>query len=281
MRYWTSPGLRASVTLARSHSVHLCSRRPWPWERTSPRDTFFSSSASARPRARPTRMLPLCVTACSPQGLRSVTLLGTLSPPQQAWSSIVHRARQVVLIVPGSTRPRTDRLADGPLSHAAGWPWAGPRGRTQMPSSWGSRSPQSTPSTTKSQWRRNSIKPCQHSAWPWPFAPGLTTVAGALLGRAASRRVLTPLAEVTTAAVKVSAGDMNTRLSDTGTGSRSTRGRVQQHDRRPQRPHPARRPVRSQRQPRAPDTGDDLDDQSQPAPERNRPLTEGAARRRH
>ena len=45
---------------------------------------------------------------------------------------------------------------------------------------------------------------------------GLTTVAGALLGRAASRRVLTPLAEVTTAAVKVSAGDMNTRLSDTG-----------------------------------------------------------------
>jgi signal transduction histidine kinase len=45
---------------------------------------------------------------------------------------------------------------------------------------------------------------------------GLTTVAGALVGRAASRRVLAPLAEVTTAAVKVSVGDMNTRLSDTG-----------------------------------------------------------------
>ena len=43
----------------------------------------------------------------------------------------------------------------------------------------------------------------------------LTTIAGALLGRAASRRVLAPLAEVTTAAVKVSAGDMNTRLGDT------------------------------------------------------------------
>jgi signal transduction histidine kinase len=45
---------------------------------------------------------------------------------------------------------------------------------------------------------------------------GLTTIAGALVGRAASRRVLAPLAEVTTAAVKVSAGDMNTRLGDTG-----------------------------------------------------------------
>jgi signal transduction histidine kinase len=44
---------------------------------------------------------------------------------------------------------------------------------------------------------------------------GLTTVAGALLGRAASRRVLAPLGEVTTAAVKVSAGDMSTRLRDT------------------------------------------------------------------
>ncbi len=43
----------------------------------------------------------------------------------------------------------------------------------------------------------------------------LTTAAGALLGRAASRRVLAPLAEVTTAAVRVSAGDMSTRLSDT------------------------------------------------------------------
>jgi signal transduction histidine kinase len=43
----------------------------------------------------------------------------------------------------------------------------------------------------------------------------LTTVAGALLGRAASRRVLAPLGEVTTAAVRVSAGDMTTRLGDT------------------------------------------------------------------
>lgn len=44
---------------------------------------------------------------------------------------------------------------------------------------------------------------------------GLTTIAGALLGRAASRRVLAPLAEVTTAAVKVSAGDMKIRLGNT------------------------------------------------------------------
>ena len=36
-----------------------------------------------------------------------------------------------------------------------------------------------------------------------------------LRGRAASRRVLAPLGEVTTAAVRVSAGDMSTRLSDT------------------------------------------------------------------
>jgi signal transduction histidine kinase len=43
----------------------------------------------------------------------------------------------------------------------------------------------------------------------------LTTVAGALLGRAASRRVLAPLGEVTTAAVRVSAGDMSTHLKDT------------------------------------------------------------------
>ena len=45
---------------------------------------------------------------------------------------------------------------------------------------------------------------------------GLTTVAGALLGRGASRRVLAPLGDVTTAAVRVSAGDMTTHLSETG-----------------------------------------------------------------
>ncbi|HCB04106.1 MAG TPA: two-component sensor histidine kinase [Nocardioides bacterium] len=44
---------------------------------------------------------------------------------------------------------------------------------------------------------------------------GLTTVAGALLGRAASRRVLAPLSEVTTAAVRLSAGDLDTRLGPT------------------------------------------------------------------
>jgi signal transduction histidine kinase len=42
-----------------------------------------------------------------------------------------------------------------------------------------------------------------------------TTLAGAMLGRAASRRVLAPLADVTTAAVKVSAGDLDTRLDRT------------------------------------------------------------------
>lgn len=44
---------------------------------------------------------------------------------------------------------------------------------------------------------------------------GFTTVAGAVVGRAASRRVLAPLEQVTTAAVRVSAGDLTTRLGDT------------------------------------------------------------------
>jgi signal transduction histidine kinase len=43
----------------------------------------------------------------------------------------------------------------------------------------------------------------------------LTTVASAVLGRAASRRVLAPLGDVTSAAVRVSAGDLSTRLSNT------------------------------------------------------------------
>jgi two-component system sensor histidine kinase MtrB len=43
----------------------------------------------------------------------------------------------------------------------------------------------------------------------------LTTVAGAGLGRAASRRVLTPLTDVTRAAVDISAGDLERRLRDT------------------------------------------------------------------
>ena len=44
---------------------------------------------------------------------------------------------------------------------------------------------------------------------------GLTTIAGALLGRAASRRLLTPLGDVTTAAVQVSGGELDTRLPPT------------------------------------------------------------------
>lgn len=43
----------------------------------------------------------------------------------------------------------------------------------------------------------------------------ITTVAGAGVGRLASRRVLTPLQDVTTAAVRVSAGDLSTRLGTT------------------------------------------------------------------
>jgi signal transduction histidine kinase len=43
----------------------------------------------------------------------------------------------------------------------------------------------------------------------------LTTVGGAVLGRAASRRVLQPLEEVAGAAVQVSAGDLETRLRET------------------------------------------------------------------
>jgi signal transduction histidine kinase len=43
----------------------------------------------------------------------------------------------------------------------------------------------------------------------------LTTIGGALLGRAASRRVLAPLDQVTTVAVRVSAGDLDARLPAT------------------------------------------------------------------
>ncbi|GAW52250.1 MULTISPECIES: HAMP domain-containing sensor histidine kinase [unclassified Nocardioides] len=43
----------------------------------------------------------------------------------------------------------------------------------------------------------------------------LTTIAGAGLGRTASRRVLAPLRDVTSAAVRVSGGDVTTRLKDT------------------------------------------------------------------
>jgi signal transduction histidine kinase len=43
----------------------------------------------------------------------------------------------------------------------------------------------------------------------------LTTVGGAILGRAASRRVLQPLGEVAGAAVQVSAGNLETHLRDT------------------------------------------------------------------
>lgn len=43
----------------------------------------------------------------------------------------------------------------------------------------------------------------------------LTTVAGALLGRAASRRVLAPLGDVTSAAVRISSGDLDARLDPT------------------------------------------------------------------
>jgi len=44
---------------------------------------------------------------------------------------------------------------------------------------------------------------------------GVTTLGGAALGRAASRRLLAPLHEVTGAAVRVSAGDLDTRLQAT------------------------------------------------------------------
>lgn len=44
---------------------------------------------------------------------------------------------------------------------------------------------------------------------------GITTVCGALLGRTASRRVLAPLGDVTSAAVRVTAGDLSTRLDST------------------------------------------------------------------
>ena len=44
---------------------------------------------------------------------------------------------------------------------------------------------------------------------------GLTIAAGALLGRYASRRVLSPLTEVTGAAARISGGDLSARLGDT------------------------------------------------------------------
>lgn len=43
----------------------------------------------------------------------------------------------------------------------------------------------------------------------------LTTMAGVLLGRAASRRVLAPLGDVTSAAVRISSGDLDARLDPT------------------------------------------------------------------
>ena len=43
----------------------------------------------------------------------------------------------------------------------------------------------------------------------------ITTLAGALLGRAASRRVLAPLGDVTRAAVRISSGDLDARLEPT------------------------------------------------------------------
>ena len=45
-----------------------------------------------------------------------------------------------------------------------------------------------------------------------------TTLGGALLGRLAARRVLAPLNKVTSAAAKISAGDLDTRLSPTDDG---------------------------------------------------------------
>lgn len=44
---------------------------------------------------------------------------------------------------------------------------------------------------------------------------GLTTAAGALLGRVASRRVLSPMTDVASAAASISGGDLSTRLRDT------------------------------------------------------------------
>ncbi len=44
---------------------------------------------------------------------------------------------------------------------------------------------------------------------------GVTTLAGALLGRAASRRVLAPLGEVTSAAARISSGEQSIRLEGT------------------------------------------------------------------
>ncbi|MBZ5740650.1 sensor histidine kinase [Nocardioides mangrovi] len=44
---------------------------------------------------------------------------------------------------------------------------------------------------------------------------GLTTIGGAIVGRTAGRRVLAPLEEVTSAAVRVSAGDLTTHLGTT------------------------------------------------------------------
>jgi signal transduction histidine kinase len=51
--------------------------------------------------------------------------------------------------------------------------------------------------------------------WALVVCAALTTAGGALLGRAASKRVLQPLGAVAGAAVQVSAGDLKTRLDET------------------------------------------------------------------
>ena len=106
-----------------------------------------------------------------------------------------------------------------------------------------------------------------------------TTLAGALVGRAASRRVLAPLGDVTSAAVKVSAGDMEARLGDTDDPDLvASGGRVQPHGRRPSRTDPDGCAVRGGRQPRAPNSRHHADDQSQPSAARAGTDSPGRAR---
>ena len=103
---------------------------------------------------------------------------------------------------------------------------------------------------------------------------GLTTVAGAVLGRGASRRVLTPSERGHDGghqAVGRRPDDPPPQHRRSGPGRA---GRFfQPHGRRAARPDRTGRPLRRRCRPRATDTGDDVDHQPQPPAAVHRPVT--------
>ena len=123
--------------------------------------------------------------------------------------------RRVVLVVAGQRRAGDDRRGAAGRWPTDRWASAGPTRRTRT--RWSSGIP--LPAVDAEYYEVSVAEELDRTLWTLGLAlavcAALTTVAGALLGRAASRRVLAPLGEVTTAAARVSAGDMTTRLTDT------------------------------------------------------------------